>query len=93
MTMSETKRTARPGTNGFRVGGKILVRMGQARRVAQIVENRGPIGYQGRQLLRVRFVSPKGEEQPTFEIPADEVTPAPRRQRQPRKAAANALQH
>ena len=89
--MSKKKRTTKPGINGFRVGRKILVGMGQARRIAEIVEDRGPIGYHGRQLLRVRFVSPEGEEQPTFEIPADDVAPAPKRQRQPRKAAAKAL--
>jgi hypothetical protein len=85
--------SSRHQIEGFRVGGKILVRMGKARRVAQIVEDRGPIGYQGRQILRVRFVSPKGEEQPTFEIPADDVAPAPNHRRQPRKATAEALQH
>lgn len=72
--MSGRKRPSNRRTPPFLIGATILVRMGPTVRRAEIVEDRGPIGRGGRRILRVRFVSPKGEQQPTFEVPLEHVS-------------------
>jgi hypothetical protein len=72
--MRETKRSIGGRRTTFPIGGKVLVRMGPTKRRAEVVEDRGPIGRGGRRILRVRFVVPNGEPQPTFEVPLDHVT-------------------
>ena len=72
--MAKVKQVSRRKQRTFRIGGKILVRMGPTTRAAQVVEDRGPIGVGGRRILRVRYLEPKGEPQPTFEVPLDHVT-------------------
>ena len=72
--MSERKRPSANRATTFRVGGKVMVRMGPTPRQAEIVEDRGPIGIGGRRILRVRYVDLMGETQPTFEVPLDYVT-------------------
>lgn len=41
---------------------------------AEVVEDRGPVGWNGRRLLRIRTMNELEEVRETFEIPADEVT-------------------
>lgn len=72
--MNERKQSSGRRAATFPVGGKVIVRMGPSPRRAEVVEDRGPIGRGGRRILRVRFVEPAGEPQPTFEVPLDHVT-------------------
>jgi hypothetical protein len=46
-------------------------------RTARVIEDRGPIGVGGRQLVRVEIVDPDlGDDAPRFEIPAEQVQAA-----------------
>ena len=85
--MTKTRSPSKSNATTFRVGGKVFVRMGSTKRAAQVVEDRGPIGVGGRRILRVRYLYPKGELQPTFEIPATDVSGALRTARTKRAKA------
>jgi hypothetical protein len=59
----------------YRVGDWVSFLYGARRAVAQVVEDRGPIGVNGRRLYGVRLeVAP--EYITTFEMPEDEMEPA-----------------
>jgi hypothetical protein len=72
--MSEKRKVRRHAMRKLAVGGKVYVRFGQKKRVAEIIEDRGTIGRGGRRLLRVAFREPNGEFLQVFEIPAADVT-------------------
>jgi hypothetical protein len=60
----------------FRVGDFVRFPYGAYTINAQIVENRGPLGYKGRQLYRVRFQFGE-EEKSHIEVTEDEMEPVP----------------
>lgn len=60
----------------FRVGDKVKVRFGAGLSTAKIVEDRGPIGVNGRRLVRVQLANSDADPESTFEVPEEEVTPA-----------------
>jgi hypothetical protein len=73
--MNKLNASSRLTPSDFKVGRKVLVRMGRTKRRAEVVEDRGPIGVGGRRIVRVRYVSSRtGEPQQTFEVPLDHVT-------------------
>jgi hypothetical protein len=60
--------------NRFRVGDRVGFLFGRRRVIGVIVEDRGPLGMQGRRLYRIEFTLPPAE--PMFvEIPEDEIEP------------------
>jgi hypothetical protein len=66
-------------SHGGIVGRQGEVRFGESSVKVIVVEDRGPIGYSGRRLVRVRFVDPEADPSNSFEIPTDElVLAAPR---------------
>ena len=42
--------------------------------LAEVVEDRGNVGWRGRHIVRVRFVSQREDEGSAFEMPVDELT-------------------
>src|SRR5687767_9218294 len=89
-TMNAKKQTRRAKARRFLVGGNGYVSFGKKKRLARIVENRGMIGWRGRQLLRVVFADSDDVAGQAFEIPAADVTPAKSSAPSPRKIKARA---
>lgn len=69
-----SKRTQTSHAEQLRVGDKVLVQMWNGQRRAEIVEDRGPIGIDGRRVFRVRFPGHEEDDTPTFEVPSDQVS-------------------
>ncbi len=69
--MKEKSATARPKTPVLRVGDRVWVKLIGQRRVAEIIEDRGPIGVGGRRLMRIGFRNPSGQFEESFEVPAE----------------------
>jgi hypothetical protein len=68
------KKTKEPVPR-FRVGDWVSFLFGADHPVAQIVEDRGPIGYKGRRLYTIRWrVSPDLTQ--TFDFPEENLEPA-----------------
>jgi hypothetical protein len=62
----------------FRVGDWVVFPFGIRRVLAEIIEDRGPIGRHGRRLYRVRI--DRSEPEPTTtEVPEEDLEPAPRK--------------
>lgn len=62
----------------LRVGTRVSFPYGTREIEAEVIENRGPLGVGGRQIVRVRFWDDFGAgegQDKTFEMPADELTP------------------
>ena len=59
----------------FRVGDWISFRYGPRQVWAQVIEDRGPLGVNGRRLYRVRMDQESGESV-AFEVTEDDLTPA-----------------
>lgn len=58
--------------SGIKVGDRVRFKYGVGPVIATVIEDRGPIGYKGRQLIRVRF----SLEEPFVtetEMPAEEL--------------------
>jgi hypothetical protein len=72
--MSAHKKTA----SRFRVGDWVAFLYGTKKAFAQVVEDRGPIGVQGRRLYRIRLFH-NSDEPDAFEMPEEylEAAPAP----------------
>ncbi len=78
MAKRVTTKRSRPGTRpNFSAGERAFVRFGSSAMPVEIVEDRGPVGAEGRRLMRVRIVERDGEVQTdsTFEVAADELMP------------------
>lgn len=59
----------------LKVGARVRLRFGAARSMpAIVIEDVGPIGVHGRQIVRVRLL--RGEKL-EFDMPAEELSPAP----------------
>ena len=72
--MSNRKPRKQPAPDtSLKVGAKVAFTFGLDRVKGVIVEDRGPIGVDGRRLFRVRFpLRPKSEDEEHFaELPAD----------------------
>ncbi len=65
------RRTAK-----FRVGDSVKVRFGTGLSAARIIEDRGPIGINGRRLVRVQIVGSEPDVDLAFEVPVEELVPA-----------------
>ena len=65
-----------PMSATIRVGDHVRFDYGAREVLAEVIEDRGPIGVGGRQIIRVRLI---GDEwhgaQLDFEVPAEQVTP------------------
>ncbi|MEZ4224256.1 MAG: hypothetical protein R3B13_25125 [Polyangiaceae bacterium] len=61
-------KSARP-----EVGSRVVLTLGGRQVVATVIEDRGPIGHGGRQLLRVRVEFEDVGEAIEFELPAADV--------------------
>ena len=69
--------TARATTSGSavaQVGQEVVLHVGSQEIPAVVVEDRGPLGIDGEQIVRVRVPSSEGEEPDEFEIPASALT-------------------
>ena len=55
------------------IGQRGIVRFGNSTMQVEVIEDRGPIGFRGARLVRVRVIQPASEADTTFEIPADAV--------------------
>ncbi len=58
----------------------MLVRFGAGKLPAMVIEDRGPLGVEGRRIYRVRVIL---EEPYDFEAPAEDIEPEPRRRSSP----------
>ena len=63
----------KPPTRELQVGDRVGLRLGVSDVSAKIVEDRGNIGVNGRQLIRVELEGPPNEDRLEFELPAEEV--------------------
>ncbi len=61
-------------TPAISVGSHVMWRMGRRDVHAIVVEDRGPIGVQGRRIVRVRAVLDPIEPPLEFEVPVEELT-------------------
>ena len=74
--MAKKSAQKRPRRTGGRLtpGRHGRVRFGGGSEVkVVVVEDRGPVGYTGRRLVRVRYADPEADPASTFEVPADEL--------------------
>jgi hypothetical protein len=67
--------TARRQAPRFKVGDWISFQYGSRRVWAQIIEDRGPIGVNGRRLYRIRL-GEEASESVAFEVAEDDLSPA-----------------
>jgi hypothetical protein len=72
----------RTKTGRFKVGDWVFMRHSVSNRIAQVIEERGPLGVKGRHFYRLR-VERKYTEPDEFELPEDSLQAVP----QPDKAA------
>jgi hypothetical protein len=70
-SMSQDNR--KPPSRKLQVGDRVGLRLGVSDVSARIVEDRGHIGVNGRQLIRVELEGPPNEDRLEFELPAEEV--------------------
>ncbi len=66
----------RTSTKALRVGAKVRFKFGSSDVVATVIEDRGPLGVGGVQILRVRLQVAGTDEVMEFEVPANEVSAA-----------------
>jgi hypothetical protein len=66
----------RVSKKGLAVGTKVRFKLGGRDVVATIIEDRGPLGVGGVQILRVRLQVAGTDEVMEFEVPATEVSAA-----------------
>ncbi|UCH26927.1 MAG: hypothetical protein JSV66_04610, partial [Trueperaceae bacterium] len=59
-----------------RVGQRVSFRLGTSDVEATVIEDRGPIGINGRRLVRVRLDADFYGEEHDFEMPVEELHPA-----------------
>lgn len=65
MAVTKTSSSNRP----VRIGDRIVISYGTGERVVEVIEDRGPIGVGGRQLIRVK--APDSEHE--FEVPVANI--------------------
>jgi len=63
--------SSQPAPRPIAVGDRVRFMYGDQTTVAEVVEDRGNIGYRGRHLIRIRVVQSDPSDE--FEIAADEV--------------------
>lgn len=66
------KKQPRRKKKGLKVGDRVRFRLGTRDVVADVVEDRGPIGVGGRQLVAVALVAEDGEVR-KFEMPVEKL--------------------
>ena len=71
-------RKKRSPDNAITVGSYVSFEINGNVFHAEVVEDRGNVGYQGRRVLRIRTCKEYEEARETFEIPAERVTVEPR---------------
>lgn len=69
------KRAARKSSSKLSVGSRVKFVFGVDEVTATVIEDRGPVGYRGRRLLRVRLDITEVAEPIELEIPEADVTP------------------
>jgi hypothetical protein len=74
--MTKPAGAPRPRRNPIRVGDTVILDWGKQQVRAVVVEDRGHIGVGGRQILRIRRLLRDDDPDLTYEVPAEEVTPA-----------------
>ena len=77
---SSGRRTRREGA--VHVGDRARFRFVRADYPVEVIEDRGPLGIGGGQIVRVRVLDGSTEEPREFEVPVEELTdiqPGPRR--------------
>lgn len=72
------QRNHRPSrSRSFRVGSHVLFRVGSQEFKAEVIEDRGHIGKDGRHLLRIKLIDTSAADpDSTFELPAEQLMPA-----------------
>ncbi len=68
--------------SGFSVGQTVQFSFGSSQVQGEIVEDRGPIGAQGRRLFQVRIARDPYEAE-VFEMPEDEIELVPEQEKTP----------
>ncbi len=66
------KKVAMP--NGIRVGSHVVYQTPHVRFDAEVIEDRGNIGYNGRRLYRIRSIDSCEDARITLEVPAKDLT-------------------
>lgn len=81
--MPKRKTDNAAGSGTMPVGSRVKLLWGGYPMEAEVVEDRGNVGYGGRHILRIRLdIDPRDVAEPIqFEIPAEEVTLMKRRSR------------
>jgi len=67
------RRKTRSATRPPKVGDRVSVHIGTSDAEGIVVEDRGPIGVNGRRLLRVAVTMDQGAEPVAIEVPAEEA--------------------
>jgi len=65
--------TTKQGKGRFKVGDWVTLQYGAREMIAQVAEERGPLGINQRHLYRIRVPTESGEAADSFELPEDEL--------------------
>ena len=68
------KRTQRVVNGRIEVGSRVVYHMPWGTLTAEVIEDRGPIGWQGRRLMRIRPFLMACDDPEPFEVPLKDLT-------------------
>ncbi|HEX5725018.1 MAG TPA: hypothetical protein VFX98_06105 [Longimicrobiaceae bacterium] len=68
------RKNPRPNENDVPLGSHVTFRLGKEVYTAEVVEDRGYIGWNGRRLIRVVTFNEYEEARQTLELPAEDLT-------------------
>ncbi len=71
----------KPKVKAFKVGDRVTFRIGDNDIMAIVIEDRGNLGYGGRQIVGIEFSLDPPHHVLQAEFPSEELEPAPRRRR------------
>lgn len=63
-----------PATNGIRVGSLVVYKTPHGDIAAEVIEDRGNVGWKGQHLYRIRSCDEYEDARITLEVPAHELT-------------------
>ena len=61
-------------SNGIRVGSRVVYQTPYVRFDAEVIEDRGNVGYKGRRLYRIRSIDDCEDARITLEVPTKHLT-------------------
>lgn len=69
-------RRSQNGAETMRVGSRVVYHMPWGTLDAEVVEDRGNVGWKGRRIVRIRPITEYEYDSEPFDVPAADLTPA-----------------